>query len=160
MRVVSRVGPTNRCVWRAASLVSPLVLILVMTQPPKAYSIEVSRLATTSSCDVSNSDFHAALKQLADAVTKRTDLPSEPLLKYFTGCTIEKAQEFFAANGFDTGESELAFGDREAGIVRTVLAEKTMRLFSQFVSLNCRIIMDEKTSSIFDMHGFFYFDGP
>jgi hypothetical protein len=139
-----------------------LVSILALTQIPRAYSIEISAggTSTVNNCNASNSDFEAGLKQLAETVEDTTDIPSEFLQKHFAGCTIEKIQEFLAKNGFATGESAPAFGDREAGITRTVIAARMMQQFSQLVSLNCRIILQTKSSNALDVHGFFYFDGP
>jgi hypothetical protein len=139
-----------------------LISILVLTQTPAAYSIEVFAQGanTEDRCSTSNSGFEADLKHLAETTTKRTDIPSEFLQRYFAGCTIEKIQEFLAKNRFATGESAPAFSDREAGITRTVLAERGMQHFGQLVSLNCRIILQTNSSNALDVHGFFYFDGP
>jgi hypothetical protein len=152
-KAIGRLAPC--CAW-------PLISILVLTQTPAAYSIEVFAQGanTKDRCSTSNSGFEADLKQLADSTTKRTDIPSEFLQRYFAGCTIEQIQEFLAKNRFATGDSAPAFGDREAGITRTVLAERGMQLFGQLVSLNCRIILHTKSSNALDVHGFFYFDGP
>jgi hypothetical protein len=138
-----------------------LISVLALTQMPPAYSTEVSGPGTSdvNNCSALNSDFETGLKQLAETVTERTEIPSEFLQRYFARCTIERAEEFLAKNRFDTGESAPAFGDRKAGITRTVLAEKIMKQ-SGLVSLNCRIILDDKASSGLDVHGFFYFDGP
>jgi hypothetical protein len=142
----------------ALSLTSPLVL----TQTRPAYSIEVSVPGTSNvnNCNASNADFEAGLKQLADTVTERTEIPSEFLQKYFAGCTIEKAGEFLAKSGFATGESAPAFGDKKAGITRTVLGGKMIQRFGQLVSLNCRVILQTNSSDVLNVHGFFYFDGP
>ena len=139
-----------------------LISVLVLTQPPTAYSIEVSRagVSTVNDCNASNSDFEAGLKQLAETVTDRTDIPPEFLQRYFAGCTIEKIQEFLAKTGFVTGDSAPAFGDREAGITRAVIAARMMKDLGQLVSLNCRIILQTKSSNALDVYGFFYFDGP
>jgi hypothetical protein len=139
-----------------------LISVLVLTQTPAAYSIEVSTagVSAVNDCNASNSDFEADLKRLPDTIEEPADIPPEFLQKYFSGCTIEKIQEFLAKNGFVTGKSAPAFGDREAGITRTVLAEKMMQDFGQLVSLNCRIILQTKSSNALDVHGFFYFDGP
>jgi hypothetical protein len=135
--------------------------ILALTQTPSAYSIEVSPRETTTvnNCSAPRSDFESDLKRLADAVKERTEIPSEFLERYFAGCTIEKIQEFLAKNRFDTGVSAPAAGDKKAGIIRTVLAEKMMEQ-SGLVSLNCRILLDDKASQGLHVHGFFYFDGP
>jgi hypothetical protein len=139
-----------------------LISTLTLTQVLHAYSIEASTLGTikVNNCSASSSDFETELKQLADSVNERTEIPSEFLQNYFAGCTIEKARDFLAKHGFATGESAPAFSDKRAGIIRSILAEKMMRRFSQLVSLNCRIILDDKASNGLDIHGFFYFDGP
>jgi hypothetical protein len=138
-----------------------LISVLALTQTPPAYSIEASAPGanSVSNCSASNSDFEAGLKQLAETITERTEIPSELLQRYFAECTIEQIREFLAKNGFDTGDSPPAFGDREAGITRTVLAEKIMQQ-SRLVSLNCRIILDKKASNGLSVDGFLYFDGP
>jgi len=139
-----------------------LISVLALTQTPPAYSIEVSAAGTSNvnNCNASNSDFGADLKRLSDAIEEPADIPPEFLQKYFAGCTIEKIQEFLAKNGFATGESAPAFGERETGITRTVLAERMMQDLGQLVSLNCRIILQTKSSNALDVHGFFYLDGP
>jgi hypothetical protein len=139
-----------------------LISVLVLTQTPTAYSIEVSAagVSTVNTCNASNSDFEADLKRLSETLEEPAKIPSEFLQRYFAECTIEKIQEFLAKNGFVTGESAPAFGEREAGITRTVLAEKMMQDLGQLVSLNCRIILQTKSSNALDVHGFFYFDGP
>jgi hypothetical protein len=139
-----------------------LISTLGLTQTPAAYSIEVFAQGanTEDRCSTSNSGFEADLKQLAESTAKMTDIPSEFLQRYFAGCRIEQIQAFLAKNGFATGDSVPAFGDREAGITRTVLAERGMQHFGQLVSLNCRIILQNKSSNDLDVHGFFYFDGP
>jgi hypothetical protein len=136
-----------------------LILALLLTQTLPAYPIEVSTPGV-SACNASTSDFEADLQRLSDTIKRHQDIPREFLQRYFAGCTIEKIQEFLAKNGFATGESAPAFGDREAGITRTVLAERGMQLFGQLVSLNCRIILQTKSSNALDVHGFFYLDGP
>jgi hypothetical protein len=139
-----------------------LISVLALTQTPTAYSIEVSAagVSTVNKCDASNSDFEADLKRLAETVTDRTEISSEFFQRYFAGCTIEKIQEFLAKNHFVTGDSAPAFGDREAGITRSVIAARMMQDLGQLVSLNCRIILQTKSSNALDVHGFFYFDGP
>jgi hypothetical protein len=139
-----------------------LISVLALAQIPRAYSIEAPAPGTNNvnNCSPSNSDFEAGLKQLAETVTDRTDIPPEFLQRYFAGCTIEKIQEFLAKNSFVTGESAPAFGDREAGITRAVIAERMMQDLGQLVSLNCRIILQTKSSNALDVYGFFYFDGP
>jgi hypothetical protein len=139
-----------------------LVSVLVLTQMPTAYSIDVSAggVSAVNKCNASNSDFEADLKRLPDTIEESTDIPAEFLQKYFAGCTTEKIQEFLAKNGFVTGESAPAFGDREAGITRTVIAERMMQDLGQLVSLNCRIILQTKSSNALDVNGFFYLDGP
>jgi hypothetical protein len=138
-----------------------LISVLALTQMPRAYSIEVSPPGPSNmnDCNASNSDFETDLKRLADAVTERTDIPSEFLQRYFAGCTIEKAGEFLAKSGFSTGGSPPAFGDKEAGVTRKILGEKIM-LESGLVSLNCRIVLRNYASNGLQVYGFFYFDGP
>jgi hypothetical protein len=139
-----------------------LVSIVALTQIPRAYSIEVSTagVSTVNNCNASKSDFEADLKRLSDTIEEPADIPSEFLQRYFAGCTIEKIQEFLTKNGFVTGDSAPAFGDKEAGITRTVLAERMMQDLGQLVSLHCRIILQTKSSNALDVHGFFYVDGP
>jgi hypothetical protein len=139
-----------------------LISVLVLTQTPTAYSIEVSAPGANnvSNCNTSKSDFGADLKRLSETLEEPAEIPSSFFQRYFAECTIEKIQEFLAKNGFVTGESAPAFGDREAGITRTVLAEKMMQDLGQLVSLHCRIILQTKSSNALDVHGFFYLDGP
>jgi hypothetical protein len=139
-----------------------LISVLALTQIPRAYSIEASARETSNvnNCNASNSDFGADLKRLSDTIEEPADIPSEFLQRYFAGCTIEKIQEFLTKNGFVTGDSTPAFGDKEAGITRTVLAERMMQDLGQLVSLHCRIILQTKSSNALDVHGFFYVDGP
>jgi hypothetical protein len=112
------------------------------------------------SCSASSSaDFESALKQLADTVRERTEIPSELLQRYFEGCEIEAIEEFLAKNGFDTGVSAPAAGDKKAGIIKSILAEKTIQQ-AGLITLNCRIILDDTASHGLYVHGFFYFDGP
>jgi hypothetical protein len=113
-----------------------------------------------NNCNASNFDFEADLKRIAETVTDRTEISPEFFQRYFSGCTIEKIQEFLAKNGFVTGESAPAFGDREAGITRAVIAARMMKDLGQLVSLNCRIILQTNSSNALDVYGFFYFDGP
>jgi hypothetical protein len=138
-----------------------LISVLVLTQTPSAYSIEISTpgASNVNNCNASNSDFETGLKEFADAVTERTDIPSEFLQRYFAGCTIEKAGEFLAKSGHSTGDSPPAFGDNEAGITRKILGEKIMQE-SGLVSLNCRIVLRNYASNVLRVYGFFYFDGP
>jgi hypothetical protein len=139
-----------------------LISILVLTQTPAAYSIEASAQGanTENSCSASNSGFEADLKQLAETIATRTDIPSEFIQKYFAGCTIEAGAEFLARSGFDTGASAPAFGDKEAGITRKMLGEKMMQRFGPLVSLICRIVLRNYASNELRVFGFFYFDGP
>jgi hypothetical protein len=141
-----------------------LVSVLVLTQTPAAYSIEVSKagVSTVNNCNASSSDFEADLKRLADTVTDRTDIPTEFLQKYFTGCTIEKAREFLNKSGFQAGKPKPEFDDSEPKkvIPRTIVAGKTMRSFEHLVSLNCRIVLENNASNGLSVFGFFYFDGP
>jgi hypothetical protein len=139
-----------------------LISVLVLTQTPSAYSIEVSAPGTNNvnNCNASNSSFEADLKRLSDTIEEPADIPAEFLQRYFAGCTTEKIQEFLAKNGFITGDSAPAFGDREAGITRTVIAARMMQDLGQLVSSHCRIILQTKSSNALDVHGFFYLDGP
>ncbi len=141
-----------------------LVSVLVLTQTPTAYSIEVSTagVSTVNNCSASNSDFEAGLKQLAETVTDRTDIPSEFLQRYFAGCTIEKAREFLNKSGFRAGKSEPEFDDSEPKkvIPRTIVAGRTMQSFDRLVSLNCRVVLKNDASNGLSVFGFFYFDGP
>jgi hypothetical protein len=139
-----------------------LIAILALTQAPPAYSIEPSApgASNVDNCSPSNSDFGADLKRLAETVTDRTEIPPEFLQKYFAGCTIEAGAEFLARNGFDTGASGPAFGDKEAGITRKMLGEKMMQRFGPMVSLICRIVLRNYASNELSVDGFFYFDGP
>ena len=139
-----------------------LVSFLVLTQMPTAYSVEVSAggVSAVNKCNAPNDDFEADLKRIAETVTDRTEISPEFVQRYFAGCTIEKIQEFLAKNRFVTGELAPAFGDREAGITRTVIAAKMVQDLGPLVSLNCRIILQTKSSNALDVHGFFYFDGP
>lgn len=123
----------------ALSLIS--ILALTHAQPVTSMDAAATDADSANNCGVANSDFGVSLKRLAGTVTQRTDIPPEFLQRYFAGCTIETIESFLAKNGFAAGDSALAFGDKEAGITRTVLAEKTMQLFGLFVSLNCRIIL-------------------
>lgn len=146
----------------APHCVGALIAILALTQTPPAYSIELSApgASNVDNCNPSNSDFGADLKRLSDTLEEPADIPPEFLQKYFAGCTIEKIQEFLAKNGFTTGDSAAAFGDREAGITRTVIAARMMQDLGQLVSSHCRIILQTKSSNALDVHGFFYLDGP
>jgi hypothetical protein len=146
----------------ATCCVGVLISVLVLTQSPPAYPIELSAPGTSNvnNCSPSNSDFGADLKRLSDTIEESADIPPEFLQKHFAGCTIEKIQEFLAKNGFATGDSAPALGDREAGITRSVIAARMMKDLGQLVSLNCRIILQTKSSNALDVHGFFYFDGP
>jgi hypothetical protein len=139
-----------------------LISILVLTQTPAAYSIEVFAQGanTENRCSASNSDFEAGLKRLAETVTDRAEIPPEFLQKYFAGCTIEAGAEFLARSGFDTGASASAFDDKEAGITRKMLGEKMMQRFGPLVSLICRIGLRNYASNELRVFGFFYFDGP
>jgi hypothetical protein len=139
-----------------------LISVLVLTQSPPAYPIELSAPGTgnANNCSAANSDFGADLKRLAEIVTDRTEIPPEFLQKYFAGCTIEAGAEFLARSGFDTGASAPAFGDKEAGITRKMLGEKMMQRFGPMVSLICRIVLRNYASNGLGVDGFFYFDGP
>lgn len=135
---------------------------------PPAYSIEVSAPGTSnlSNCNASNSDFEADLRQLAETLPERADIPSEFLQKYFAGCRIEKAREFLNKSGFRAGKPEPEFDDSEPKkvIPRTIVAEKTMRGFKmpgfgQLFSLTCRVILENDASNGLSVDGFCYFDG-
>jgi hypothetical protein len=147
---------------RSTVIALALILILVLTRILPAYPVEMSApgVSNVNNCNASNSDFGPDLKRLSDTIEESADIPSEFLQRYFARCTIEKIQEFLAKNGFVTGESAPAFGDREAGITRTVIAERMMQDLGQLVSLHCRIILQTKSSNALDVHGFFYADGP
>jgi WD40 repeat protein len=129
------------------------------TQDRRWIEISPRETSDVNNCSASYSDFEAGLKRLADTVKERTEIPSEFLQRHFAGCTTDEIQEFLRKNGFDTGVSDPAAGDKKAGIIRSILAEKTIQQ-SDHISLNCRIILDEKASHGLDVHGFFYFDGP
>lgn len=144
-----------------------LISVLVLTQSPSAYSIEISapRTGNLSNCSASNSDFQAGLRQLAETLPERADLPSEFLQKYFAGCTIEKAREFINKSGFRAGKPEPEFDDSEPRkvILRTIVAEKTMRGFrmpgfNQLFSITCRIILENDASNGLSVDGFCYFE--
>ena len=113
-----------------------------------------------NNCNASSSDFGSDLKRLSETLEEPAEIPSEFLQRHFSECTIENIQKFLAENGFVTGDSAPAFGEREAGITRTVIAEKMMQDLGQLVSLHCRIILQTKSSNALDVHGFFYLDGP
>lgn len=155
----------GRVVGKSEAFVfAALISILVLTQTPPAFPIELAApgAGTVKNCNASNYDFEGGLKQLAETITERTDIPSEFLQTYFAECTIEKAREFLNKHGFRTGKAEPEFDDSEPGkvIPRTITAGKTMRLFDRLVSLNCRIILENDASNGLSVFGFFYFDGP
>jgi hypothetical protein len=141
-----------------------LISVLVLTQTPTAYSIEVSTagVSTVNNCNASNADFEADLKRLSDTIEESTDIPAEFLQKYFAGCTIEKARELLNKSGFQAGEPEPEFDDSvpKKIIPRTLVVGKTMRGFDQLVSFNCRIVLKNDASNGLSVFGFFYFDGP
>ena len=145
-----------------------LISVLVLTQSPSVYSIELSapEKSKVNNCSASNSDFQADLRQLAETLPERADLPSEFLQKYFAGCRIEKAREFLNKSGFRAGKPEPEFDDSEPKkvIPRTIVAEKTMRGFrmpgfGQLFSITCRIILENDASNRLSVDGFCYFDG-
>jgi hypothetical protein len=154
--------PTKAIARLAPYCAAALISVLALTQTLPVYSTEVPAAGTSNvnNCNASNSDFGADLKRLSDTLEEPADIPPEFLQKYFAGCTIEKIQEFLAKNGFTTGDSAPAFGDREAGITRTVIAARMMQDLGQLVSSHCRIILQTKSSNALDVHGFFYLDGP
>ena len=80
-----------------------LISILILTQTPTAYSIEVTAPGTSnvSNCSASNSDFETDLKQLAETIKECTVIRPEFLRRHFAGCTIENARELRVKNGFD-----------------------------------------------------------
>jgi len=141
-----------------------LISSVLLTQTLPAFPIELGAPAagTVKNCNASNVDFDGGLKQLAETITERTDIPSEFLETYFAECTIEKAREFLNRHGFRGGKPEPEFDDSEPGkaILRTITVGKTMRRFDQLVSLNCRIILENDASNGLSVFGFFYFDGP
>jgi hypothetical protein len=148
---------------KRSRFVVALLTLLITTQTQHAYSDNPAPgTSTVNTCNPSNSDFEAGLKQLAETVTDRTDIPPDFLQKYFTGCTIEKAREFLNKSGFRAGKPEPEFDDSEPKkvIPRTIVAGKTMRSFDQLVSLNCRIVLENDASNGLSVFGFFYFDGP
>jgi hypothetical protein len=145
-----------------------LISVLVLTQAPSAYSIKLSAPGTSdvNNCSASNSDFQADLRQLAETLPEREDMPSEFLQRYFAGCTIEKGRQFLNKSGFGAGKPEPEFDEREPKkvILRTIVAEKTMRSFrmpgfGQLFSITCRIILENGASNGLSVDGFCYFDG-
>src|SRR4051812_23353447 len=89
-----------------------LISVLVLTQIPPAYPIEVSTPGV-STCNTSTSDFGADLKRLSDTINERKDIPREFLQRHFAGCTIENARELLVKNGFDAEELGPAFADSD-----------------------------------------------
>jgi hypothetical protein len=141
-----------------------LISILVLTQTPRAYSIEVSApgASNVDSCSTANSDFKADLKRLSEAIKETKDIPQEFLQRHFAGCTIENARKLLVKNGFAADELGPGFNDSEPEkvIPRRMMAAKTIRPVGQLGSFNCRIILQTDTSNRIKAQGFFYFDGP
>jgi hypothetical protein len=141
-----------------------LILVLVLTQTPSAYSIELSARGTSNvnNCNPSNSDFEADLQRLSDTIKRVQDIPRAFLEKHFSGCTIENGRELLVKNGFDAEEVGPEFDESEPGkvIPRRMMTEKTIRFIGLFGSLNCRIILQTDTLNRVTAEGFFYFDGP
>jgi hypothetical protein len=141
-----------------------LISVLVLTQTPSAYSIELSAPATSNAniCSPSNSDFEADLQRLSYTIKQYQDIPRAFLERHFAGCTIENGRELLVKNGFDAEEVGPEFDESEPGkmIPRRMLTEKGIRHIGQFGSLNCRIILQTDTLNRVAAEGFFYFDGP
>jgi hypothetical protein len=141
-----------------------LILVLILTQTPPAYPVEVSTpgLSTVNNCNASTSDFEADLKRLSDTIKERKDIPREFLQKHFAGCTIENARELLVKNNFEAEELGPEFDDSQPPkvIPREILTEKNIRTIGQLRSFNCRIILQTDASNRFSARGFFYFDGP
>jgi hypothetical protein len=141
-----------------------LILVLVLTQTPSAYSIERSAPATSNvnNCSPSNSDFEADLQRLSDTIKQVQDIPREFLQRHFSGCTIENARGLLVKNGFDAEELGPEFDDSQPPkvIPRETLTEKNIRTIGELRSFNCRIILQTDASNRFSARGFFYFDGP
>jgi hypothetical protein len=141
-----------------------LIVVLALTQTPRAYSIEASARGTNNvnNCSASNSDFEADFKRLSDTIQEGKDIPTKFLQKHFAGCTIENARELLIKNGFRAEELGPEFDTREPAkvIPRSMIAAKTIRAIGQMGSFNCRIILQTDTSNHVSARGFFYFDGP
>jgi hypothetical protein len=141
-----------------------LLTVLILTQTPPAYPIEGSTpgVSTVNNCDISKSDFRADFKRLSDSITRGQDIPKEFLERHFAECTIEDARKLLVKNGFAADELGPEFDNNEPEkvIPRRMMAAKGIRHIGQFGSLNCRIILQTKSSNALDVHGFFYFDGP
>src|ERR1700754_1204324 len=141
-----------------------LMSVLVLTQTPSVYSIELSAPATSNvnRCGPSNSDFEADLQRLSDTIKTRQDIPRAFLERHFSGCTIESGRELLVKNGFDAEELAPEFDESAPGTVipRRMMTEKTTRFIGLYGSLNCRIILQTDTLNRVAAEGFFYFDGP
>ena len=140
-----------------------LLSVLVLTQTPSAYSIELSAPATSnvSNC-ISNSHFEADLQRLSDTIKQHQDIPRAFLERHFAGCTIENGRELLVKNGFGAEELGPEFDESEPGkvIPRDILTAKTIRFIGLYGSLNCRIILQTDTLNRISARVFFYFDGP
>jgi hypothetical protein len=141
-----------------------LVSVLVLTQSPSAYSIELSApgASNADNCNPSNSDFGADLKRLSDTIKTLQDIPRAFLERHFSECTIENGRELLVKNGFDAEELAPEFDESAPGkvIPRDILTEKTVWFIGLYGSLNCRIILQTDTLNRVSARGFFYFDGP
>lgn len=141
-----------------------LMTVLVLTQTPTAYSIEVSTpgVSIVNNCDISKSDFKADFKRLSDLIKRGQDIPREFLQRHFAGCTIENARKLLVKNGFAADELGPEFGNNEPEkvIPRRMMAAKGIRRIGQLGSFNCKIILQTDTSKRVKAEGFFYFDGP
>jgi hypothetical protein len=141
-----------------------LISVLVLTQSPPAYPIEVStpRVSTVNNCNASNSDFEADLKRLSDTIKRAQDIPKEFLERHFSECTIENARDLLVKNGFDAEELGPKFDESNPAkvIPRRMMAEKTIKQVGLYGSLNCRVILQTDTLNRVKAQGFYYFDGP
>jgi hypothetical protein len=141
-----------------------LIVVLALTQTPRAYPIEASArgINKVNNCDGSKSDFKADLKRLSDTIEQEQDIPKEFLQRHFSECTIENARELLVKNGFAAAKLGPEFEDGEPRkvIPRRMMTEKTIRPIGQYGSLNCRIILQTDRSNRVSGEGFFYFDGP
>jgi hypothetical protein len=141
-----------------------LISVLVLTQTPSAYSIELSAPATSNvnNCGPSDSDFEADLQRLSDTIKTVQDIPRAFLERHFSGCTIENGRELLVKNGFGAEELGPEFDESAPGkvIPRDILTEKTVWFIDLYGSLNCRIILQTDTLNRVSARGFFYFDGP
>jgi hypothetical protein len=141
-----------------------LISVVVLTQAPSAYPIEVSTpgVSTVNNCDIAKSDFKADFKRLSDSIKRGQDIPQEFLERHFSECTIENARKLLVKNGFAADELGPEFDGSEPAkvIPRRMMAAKTIRPVGQLGSFNCRIILQTDASKRVSAQGFFYFDGP